>query len=53
MTVVVLSLTGASSSSEIWDSINWKIIKAEVHRLQIRIAKAISEGQGPVLRPLR
>jgi len=45
MTVVVLSLTGASSSSEIWDSINWKIIKAEVHRLQIRIAKAISEGQ--------
>lgn len=45
MTTAATSLIGASSSSEIWDSINWDNIKAEVHRLQVRIAKAISEGR--------
>ncbi len=39
------TLTGASSSSEKWDSINWDHTKTEVHRLQMRIAKAISEGR--------
>ncbi len=42
---VITPLTGASSSSEMWNSINWKNTKSEVHRLQVRIAKAISEGR--------
>src|SRR5215216_6850930 len=40
-----ISLTGAPSSSALWDSVDWKTVKAEVHRLQMRIAKAISEGR--------
>lgn len=44
MTVAV-SLTGASSTPDKWDSINWKNIESEVHRLQMRIAKAVSEGR--------
>lgn len=44
MTAAAVSLTGASSASARWDSINWENSKAEVHRLQMRIAKAISEG---------
>jgi RNA-directed DNA polymerase len=45
MTAVLTSLTGASSSSGTWDLINWDSTKSEVRRLQIRIAKAISEGR--------
>lgn len=45
MTVAAILATGASSSSASWDSIDWKTVKAEVRRLQIRIAKAISEGR--------
>ena len=45
MTAAAIPLTGASSSKATWDSINWKNTKAEVHRLQMRIAKAISEGR--------
>ena len=45
MTEAAIPLTGASSSSGTWDSINWENTKAEVHRLQMRIAKAISEGR--------
>ncbi|MDA0831619.1 MAG: group II intron reverse transcriptase/maturase [Proteobacteria bacterium] len=45
MTAVVVSLTGASSTSVRWDSITWKNTEAEVHRLQMRIAKAVSEGR--------
>lgn len=45
MTAAAISLTGASSSSAVWNSIDWKTAKTEVHRLQIRIAKAISEGR--------
>ena len=45
MTVAAVSLTGASSTSAKWKSINWKNTKADVHRLQIRIAKAVSEGR--------
>lgn len=41
MTAAAKSLTGASPTSEGWDSINWKIIETEVNRLQMRIAKAI------------
>ncbi|WP_058532848.1 group II intron reverse transcriptase/maturase [Legionella saoudiensis] len=49
MTAVIKSLTGASSASDKWNSINWKNIEAEVYRLQMRIAKAVSEGrQGKV-----
>ncbi len=42
MTVAAVSLTGASPASGTWDSINWDSTKAEVHRLQMRIAKAVS-----------
>jgi RNA-directed DNA polymerase len=45
MTVAAISLTGASSTSAKWDSINWKNTEAEVYRLQMRIAKAVSEGR--------
>lgn len=38
-------LTGASSTPLEWDSINWKTIKREVSRLQMRITKAVSEGR--------
>ena len=45
MTATAIPLTGASSTSATWDSINWKNTEAEVHRLQMRIAKAVSEGR--------
>lgn len=53
MTAVEKSLTGASSSAATWDSIDWKIIKSEVHRLQMRIAKAIREGRHGKVRSLQ
>ncbi|HDV5785646.1 TPA: reverse transcriptase N-terminal domain-containing protein [Legionella pneumophila] len=43
--MTAVTLTGASSSSALWAFIDWKTAKSEVHRLQIRIAKAISEGR--------
>jgi len=45
MTAMTQSLTGASSSCLIWDSINWETVKAQVYRLQMRIAKAVREGR--------
>ncbi len=45
MTAVAPPLTGASLAFANWDAINWDIVKTEVSRLQIRIAKAISEGR--------
>jgi RNA-directed DNA polymerase len=45
MTTAEVPLIGASSSSEIWNSINWETVETEVYRLQIRIAKAIGEGR--------
>lgn len=45
MTAATVPLTGASSTSIRWDSINWKNTEAEVYRLQMRIAKAVSEGR--------
>jgi RNA-directed DNA polymerase len=45
MTAVAQPLTGALSSAASWSSINWENIKAEVNRLQMRIAKAIREGR--------
>lgn len=45
MTAAVKWLTGASSASDKWNSINWRSIEAEVYRLQMRIAKAVSEGR--------
>jgi RNA-directed DNA polymerase len=43
--MVTTPLTGAASSKANWDSIQWDPIKAEVRRLQMRIAKAIREGR--------
>src|SRR3989338_2339684 len=45
MTAEATLPAGAFSSSEKLDSINWENTKSEVHRLQARIAKAISEGR--------
>ena len=42
MTAEVI-LAGASSSSTSWESINWALIEKHVHRLQMRIAKAIKD----------
>lgn len=47
------TLTGASSTSTRWDSINWKNTEAEVHRLQMRIAKAVSEGRRSKVKALQ
>lgn len=45
MTVMTLSLTGASSASKLtWETINWPHVSKEVKRLQMRIAKAVREG---------
>jgi hypothetical protein len=43
MTAVAKPLTGASSAAAKWNTIDWGNTKAEVHRLQMRIAKAISQ----------
>jgi len=45
MTAAAQPLTGALSSTATWNSINWDHIKTEVYRLQMRIAKAITEGR--------
>ena len=45
MTTMASPLIGAASSKVKWESINWNAIKAEVYRLQTRIAKAIREGR--------
>jgi RNA-directed DNA polymerase len=45
MTVMAQPLTGAPSATAEWNSIDWKAAKAEVFRLQMRIAKAVREGR--------
>ena len=45
MTAMVEPLTGAALSEEIWKSIKWGSIEAEVRQLQMRIAKANREGR--------
>lgn len=45
MTTVAHALAGASSSGNTWDSIDWNNVKTTVHRLQMRIAKAVREGR--------
>ena len=45
MTTMAKPLIGAASSKVKWDSIDWDTIKAEVRRLQMRIAKAIRESR--------
>lgn len=37
------SLGAASTDSQTWDSINWSQLRKDVHRLQVRIAKATKE----------
>ena len=42
MTAVNLILTGASSTSNsTWLTVNWKQVRKEVERLQMRVAKAV------------
>lgn len=46
MTAASTMLAGApATGSEQWLSINWDKVKAHVHRLQMRIAKAFREGR--------
>ena len=46
MTVVTLEPTGAvSHRCEDWHSIDWKLVNANVRRLQARIVKATKEGR--------
>ncbi len=40
MTTAAMPLIGASSKVESWDAIDWRAIKQQVQRLQMRIAKA-------------
>lgn len=44
MTATGKPVAGAPSTRATWESIDWKTIKAEVLRLQMRIAKAVREG---------
>jgi hypothetical protein len=34
-----------SGRSDDWNSIDWKKVRSEVRRLQVRIAKAVTEGE--------
>jgi len=43
MTTAVKPLIGASSKVASWDAIDWRAIKQQVQRLQMRIAKAARE----------
>jgi len=45
MTSTVPLSLGASSTIANWDTIDWQPIEANVRRLQMRIAKAVREGQ--------
>jgi RNA-directed DNA polymerase len=46
MTAMALPLTGAPSTSALnWNTLNWVRIESNVRRLQMRIAKATSEGR--------
>lgn len=50
----VVRLTGATSNlGTYWKSINWKKVKAEVKRLQMRIAKAVREGKTHLVKVLQ
>ncbi len=45
MTTTVSLSAGASSTPFCWDVIDWRTIKKNVRRLQMRIAKATREGR--------
>ncbi len=45
MTTTATSLLGAPSTSSSWEAVDWRTIKKEVLRLQMRIAKATREGR--------
>jgi hypothetical protein len=47
MTSTVPLSLGASSTIANWDAIDWQPIKANVRRLQMRIAKAVRVLPGP------
>lgn len=50
----VEKLTGATPNlGNYWKSINWKKVKAEVKRLQMRIAKAVREGKRQLAKALQ
>jgi len=53
MTTADKPLIGASSKTAEWDAINWRVIKRNVQRLQMRIAKATREGRWSKVKSLQ
>ena len=53
MTAMDTSLTGALIAKTPWDSISWKPLEAQVHRLQMRIAKATRESRHDKVKALQ
>ncbi len=54
MTVAAGKLTGAASGlGKHWKSIDWNKVKADVKRLQLRIAKAVREGKNNKVKSLQ
>jgi RNA-directed DNA polymerase len=44
--MTVMKVTGATAHlGKYWEAINWPTVKADVRRLQMRIAKAAREGK--------
>ncbi|MGI4815302.1 MAG: reverse transcriptase N-terminal domain-containing protein [Janthinobacterium lividum] len=41
--VINLHLGASSASTQLWDAINWPLVRCDVKRLQMRIAKAVRD----------
>jgi RNA-directed DNA polymerase len=53
MTTMVMPSIGASSANGVWDAIDWQRAQQVVHRLQMRIAKAMRERRYGKVRALQ
>ena len=53
MTTTASPAIGASSASSSWDAIDWRTIKKNVQRLQVRIAKATRERRWDKVKALQ
>jgi len=52
--MTVAFATGAHSAGcDGWTSIDWTVVYQHVHRLQVRIAKAVEDAAGSLKRPLK
>ncbi len=50
---VALAIGAPSTSFDCWTSIDWTVVYKHVHRLQMRIAKAVEDAAGSLNRPLK